>query len=588
MSRFAAAVAVLVLVAAPLWGASYLVGKVHFHTSEEWDDGIQTLSEALDPGFDFYVYTPHLERVGADRIERLAEKVRALTNPVLSSDGFVTVYDTRVASPLILLAPESGLIAKRADEPINRKSHMYGICTQALVEGDSTLVTLARMIASGGARTESGARGTLTNFVELIHRLGGVTVAAHPTNRVNLMADDMLAECDGMEVMYTGGLPGDEAEKMALFAEPPLAVPGQDDHGEKTEKPEGLAPSSAKGAHVVAPGSLAYIPDSERCTILLTEDRSPEGVVQAFRERREYAAFGPGRIASGQEVLGRGMDPARPFRMTFSGVKGVMAWIVWHSNNGAGGTKEVMMRGDTIRIDNPREWLPSEMMAGGWISVWAPAITPLIITAGIPVPPYELPTQQPQVAREPQGPKFADKLLGALGAAVLGGTVEMGNLRMNFGGAGSSRDPIPPPQGGADQPAGAPQAMPPGSIVFEGVNQYQDVTLSGRLVFHEPTDRGQLSVSVGGWNRSFNLVLPEVTERHWKWELKQRFVGAFVMKGERQGILEMSLESRLPYRDWYQNGKFVLTLWYLNDPGGGNVPEIARNGVMHVLMIPQR
>ena len=507
MSRYAAVVAVLTLVAAPLWGAPCLVGKVHFHTSEEGDDGVQSLEEALDPRFDFWVYTPHNETVGVDRLGRLAGKVRALTVPVLSSDGFVTVYDTRAARPLVLLAPESGLIAKMADQPANRKSHMYGICTQALVEGDPTLATLARMIASEGARTESGARGTLTNFVELIHRLGGVTVAAHPTNPVNPMADDMLAECDGMEVMYTGGLPGDEAKKMALFAEPPLAVPGQDDHGEKTEKPEGLAPSSAKGAHVVAPGSLAYIPDSERCTVLLTEDRSPEGIVRAFRERRVYAAFGPGRIASGQEVLGRGLDPARPFKMTFSGVKGVMAWVVWHSSDGQGGTKEVMMRGDTIRIDDPRQWLPTEMTVGGWISVWAPAITPLIITAGILVPPYELPTRQPQVVREPQEPKFADKLLGALGAAVLGGTVEVGNLRMNFGGAGSSRDPIPPPQGGADQPAGAPAtAMPPGSIVFEGVNQYQDVTLSGRLVFHEPTDRGQLSVSVGGWNRSFNLA----------------------------------------------------------------------------------
>ena len=372
------AVVVLMVLALGVGVSAELVGWDHRHCNALGDDGTQSMLESVEApdGIDFEIITPHIERVGS-QIDLFVGFLRPLV---------------AVVKKVILLAPESGVVKHPlASDPDNRLSHFSPICANALNEGDGTLAWLARVIASDGAKTLEGAPGTIYNIVERYHSLGGVVIANHPTNPLNPMSDDLLA-CgfDGMEVMYTGGVPLDEAIRFSRFADPPLPIPGRDDHGEKTDKPESVATANiSDGASVIGPTNIGYLPNSERYTVLVTDDNSPEGIVAALRERREYAAFGPGRIKSGRELLGQTLDPNQPFEMTFSGVKGVMAWIVWHAKGGREGVKEVLMRDDTVRIDSPREWLPEEMAGGGWISVWAPAVAPLIIPSGIVAPAYE-------------------------------------------------------------------------------------------------------------------------------------------------------------------------------------------------------
>ncbi|MDH4358741.1 MAG: hypothetical protein OEV37_02230 [Candidatus Berkelbacteria bacterium] len=441
-------VVVLTVFAAALAAATVnadVVVAIHGHSN--FSDGMKPLRETYvemcSGGAEVAIVTDHTEVIDLPQIPASFLKMEfaryshwemasgALLKEAGLANWKAAYRSLQTERVVVIPAMEVGLVARKTDALWDRRCHFLFI--GGSVE-DNTYDQVMQWASA--YTTEKGAVECLKKLTALAQERGALLVAAHPTNSGWLIDSSLLELVNGIEAMNHDLLPGasirgDTPENllktMPAVPSSPVVTAGLDWHG------------------VI--GQSGFRDIFRRFTVVLTDERTPTGIVGALQARRSYAALGDARITRGKELIGGEVGFDQPFEMGFEGVRGNKAWLVCRSSDSAYREfKPVSLKSGTLNIKNLGKALGPAMTSGGWIVVAAPAGTPQIITSGIKVNPaeagggepsfvfYDKPLGPGQLAR-PKKPGFWDQVRGGLGdivAGALSGGMDLPGMRIRI------------------------------------------------------------------------------------------------------------------------------------------------------------
>ncbi len=285
---------------APAWCRDVVV-SLHNHTL--FSDGAYTISEvfrgAIMNGAEAVVINDHAEKIdsteaifGLPKLEFGVDSwMSDMSRVALNSNGHVLVYGM-----------ELGL-------GTDRKNHML-VLAPVSTSWDNR--SIWKTLCDKMRDPESTDDATLVKAIQecraLIEMVGGVAIAAHPTNEDFLFKGGALV--DAYEIFNHGDhdSPRDLMEYVLSNSgcppRPKTIVAGSDFHFDMPQSAYTL---------VTAPWGYSYVPSLLRFTVVQADDVSARSIVAAMREHRCYAAFGGARIRSMTVMPGHSMPAEGQF-----------------------------------------------------------------------------------------------------------------------------------------------------------------------------------------------------------------------------------------------------------------------------------